>query len=234
MTSADDQWDDWRRDNQAVLGSGDYTPRDLFCAGWAAALSAALGGDETAEVTQRYASDPEWRWLSSTRWLQRTAYGHDTDAPVTDEQRAIDAVHQGFALIMELAEAFGELQWKEWAANRGDVDRDALVGELVDVAHFLANLLVKFGVNDDEWEHLYREKQARNLARQQHGYSARAVKCPDCGRELDKPGAAKVVSGQRGDFIICAHCGERLGQCSGGAVTWRAGLDGDIITWLEP
>jgi hypothetical protein len=175
-----------------------------------------------------------WRWLESTRELQETAYGVDFSQPQTGAQRADNMVHQGFALIIELAEAFGEIQWKDWAQNRGVINRDAMVGELVDTAHFLANMLTYLDVTDDEWELRYREKQERNRARQLHGYDAAATKCPECKRELDKPGAVRLGRRRSADSstpLVCDMCRVWLGWLSrDDLVIWRPGVSVPQVT----
>jgi hypothetical protein len=180
----------------------------------------------------------KWRWLESTRHLQETSFGVDFSQRETGAQLADNVTHQGFALIMELAEAFGEIQWKDWAKDRGQHNRDAVVGELVDVGHFLANLLIHFNVDDEEWERLYRAKQERNAARQAHGYDAKASKCPNCHRELDTPkamvrmGTVKTVGGVEPLYLIrCSGCVQRLGiQPPGSEITWDDGIDIPNVT----
>jgi hypothetical protein len=135
----------------------------------------------------RGATPTEWRWLASTRVLQREAYGDD-EWPKEGEALADSAMVNMFSLMKELTEAGDEIGWKTWITNRGWVNRDAYVGELVDVAHFLANLLVAVGVTDDEWEERYRAKQDVNLRRQRRGYDGVSEKCPRCGRSYDDPG----------------------------------------------
>ena len=81
-----------------------------------------------------------------------------------------------------------EVGWKPWATPRGWVNRDAAVGELVDVAHFLANLLCALDVSDSEWEYLYRAKQEVNRQRMRSGtYDGVSGKCPRCFRAYDSP-----------------------------------------------
>jgi hypothetical protein len=187
------------------------------------------------------AGNSEWRWLESTRKLQETSFGVDFSQRETGAKLADNLVHQGFALIIELAEAFGEIQWKDWAENRGQYNREAVVGELVDVGHFLANLLVHFNVTDDEWEGLYQAKQDRNRMRQATagGYNAKASKCLRCHRELDKPKAlirmVVMMSPSTGNtmaVIRCTGCSQRLGvQMPGEEITWDKGVS---IPGLSP
>lgn len=171
----------------------------------------------------------DWRWLTSTRELQETAYGVDFSKRQEGAELADNLVHQGFALIIELAECFGEIQWKDWAKDRGQHDRDAAVGELVDVAHFLANLLVHFGVTDEEWEQLYQAKQERNRQRQASagGYDAKKSKCPNpaCKRELDKPGATRW----NGNALVCYSCGAYLAAKVMSNIAWEPTVDGNLV-----
>ena len=133
--------------------------------------------------------EPHWRWLASTRRLQEEAYHVDFTALARDPDDLADSIVMNHtALVVELGEFMNEVGWKDWATPRGWINRDAAVGELVDVAHFLANILVRLGVDDDEWESRYQSKQAVNRARQTRGYDARENKCPRCRRSYDDPG----------------------------------------------
>lgn len=169
----------------------------------------------------------KWKWLESTKHLQRESFGVDYTT-LTGEKLAEYLVHNGFALVAELAEAFQEIQWKNWAHNRGVLNRDAMAGELVDTAHFLANAAVAIGIDDDEWERLYREKQERNKVRQSSatGYDAKSSKCPSCRRELDKPGVMVIMKSKHRDALLvgCSHCDELLGTVSGNMIYWQPGV----------
>jgi dUTPase len=179
--------------------------------------------------------DERWRWLESTRRLQEEAFGVNFSERQEGGKLADNLVHQGFALIIELAEAFGEIQWKDWAKNRGQHNRDAVVGELVDVGHFLANLLVHFDVTDDEWERLYQAKQGRNRARQATagGYDNVKSKCPGCKRELDKPGSTLWDSHWL--MLVCSACSALIGSYAAGTreskFIWRDEVDSEAI-WV--
>lgn len=89
------------------------------------------------------------------------------------------------AISVELAEFMQEVGWKDWASPRGWVNRTRAVGELVDVGHFLANLLCALDVTDQEWEDAYRAKQEVNRRRQRDGYDGVSGKCPVCRRSYD-------------------------------------------------
>ena len=124
-----------------------------------------------------------WEWLKRTRELQIAAYGTDP-ASLSSESLADYVIWNHTALIDELSEFLGEVQWKPWAKPRGDANRDAAIGELIDVAHFLGNLAVAMGCTDEEWERRYKAKMELNAARQRDGYD-NSNKCLKCKRALD-------------------------------------------------
>jgi hypothetical protein len=128
-----------------------------------------------------------WSWLASTRVLQAEAFGKDFS--VTDPDEFADSIVMNHtALVTELSEFMNEVGWKDWITPRGWVNREAAVGELVDAAHFLANLLVRLDVTDEEWEQRYQAKQEVNRNRQRVGYDGVSNKCLICRRAYDDTG----------------------------------------------
>lgn len=133
----------------------------------------------------------DWRWLASTRELQRDAFDWDWDK-IRERDDYLDvvatSVMQNFtSAVTELGEALAEVGWKPWASRRF-VNRDAFIEELVDVAHFLANMAVAVDCTDDEWEQRYQAKQQVNRRRQEDGYDGVTGKCPRCHRSYDGAG----------------------------------------------
>jgi len=112
-----------------------------------------------------------WRWLASTVKLQDEAYGVTPTRDVVTRAKLLK--ENLFAAIIELAEASREFSWKSWAHDIAFFNRDRLLEELVDVAHFIANMLVSMGVTDEEWEAAYQAKQAVNRQRQIDGYKVK-------------------------------------------------------------
>lgn len=105
-------------------------------------------------------------WLSSTRELQKTSFGTDP-AALTGAARADYIRWNALAVVDEVHEALFEVQWKPWAISQGEwKDRDDFVDEIVDVLHFVANLLVTAGCTGDELSERYRTKQEVNRQRQ--------------------------------------------------------------------
>lgn len=145
----------------------------------------------------------DWRWLESTKKLQEESFGIDASKMASSPEYFADYIMTNHsALIIELSEFMAEIQWKPWAGSRGDVlNRTLAVKELVDVAHFLANLAVALGVTDEEWEGLYRAKQEVNARRQIEGYDGVADKCPHCRRSFDDA-PPQVVEGE----MFCSGC----------------------------
>jgi hypothetical protein len=129
-----------------------------------------------------------WNWLASTRALQEESFGQDLSSRGDPDEFADAIVMNHTALIVELSEFMQEVGWKNWATPRGWVNRDAAVGELVDAAHFLANLLVRLDVTDTEWQERYQHKQEVNRTRMRTGYDGVSNKCPKCHRSYDDQG----------------------------------------------
>lgn len=127
----------------------------------------------------------QWEWLASTRALQEE-YFLDVDfASMTPEDRATYISTNVLAANLELAELLGEVGWKPWTSPRGWINRDEAVVEVVDVLHFIANILAAMDVSEVELWEAYRHKQSVNRQRQTAGYDGRSGKCPNCGRATD-------------------------------------------------
>jgi hypothetical protein len=128
---------------------------------------------------------PEWSWLDSTYHLQVDTYGYPLDewaarvdtadndlAPLNDVASYLD--WNATAAVQEMAEVREEFAWKPWATDKPFVNRERVRDEVIDVLHFLGNILTAIGVTDDELANAYQEKQLRNRARQASGnYSAK-------------------------------------------------------------
>jgi hypothetical protein len=97
-------------------------------------------------------------------------------------ERALFFKEQALALIFEVAEASHELSWKSWA-TRPYLNREAYIGEIVDVLHFAGNILVMVDCTDTELEEAYYEKMERNRNRMKSGVYTGTDKCPSCKRD---------------------------------------------------
>lgn len=124
-----------------------------------------------------------WRWLESTFKLQTETYHYPyrsfIDAVLNlqgEEECGEVAKHlewNVFAVYQELAELAYEFSWKPWATDPPFVHRERILGETVDINHFLGNILAAIGVTDEEYEAAYRKKQDKNKERAESGsYSA--------------------------------------------------------------
>lgn len=111
-------------------------------------------------------------WLRSTADLQRRAYNHVAE-PDNAFLTSRSIRENTLPLIVEAVELLDNVSWKYWAHDEPFVNRDEVLKEAVDVAHFLANILVAVGVTDEEFWTAYREKQALNLERQIRGYTVK-------------------------------------------------------------
>lgn len=130
--------------------------------------------DELWLFRDRLSHAEGWSWLTSTEALQRYAYGFEV-GDLAGEELADYVAMQTLAAVSELQEFLQCVKWKAWQTGRGRIRRDEAVDELVDVAHFVANLAVALDVGDAEWERRYRAKQIENVDRQlaPGGYAGR-------------------------------------------------------------
>ena len=126
----------------------------------------------------------DWKWLESTDDLQRNTYGYDLDELATGasahaDHRQADNLSKYIdwnvtAAVQELAEVREEFSWKPWATDSPFVHRERVLKEVIDVQHFLGNILVAMAVTDEEYEEAYRLKQSINRKRVSSGnYSAK-------------------------------------------------------------
>jgi dimeric dUTPase (all-alpha-NTP-PPase superfamily) len=77
------------------------------------------------------------------------------------------------AAVQELAEVREEFSWKPWATDQPFVNRERVRDEIIDVLHFLGNMLTAMGVTDEELALYYQHKQDINRQRAASGtYSA--------------------------------------------------------------
>ena len=116
----------------------------------------------------------KWRWLESTRDLQREAFGLDPrmmQGNPTEQARSVK--ENVLAALVELVEVLNEVKWKYWSHEDPWVRRDAILKEVVDVHHFTGNILVAVGITDEEYEEAYQAKQRENSERQRQKYVAR-------------------------------------------------------------
>lgn len=131
-------------------------------------------------------SDMFNRWLLDTLELQITSYGRPEPGTLEGEDLANSVMMNTTAIVAELGEALAEYPgWKTWVTDRSKIDRDAFVGEWVDVLHFIANILTAVGVDDRELSTRYEAKMQKNRDRMESGtYDGVKDKCPECRREL--------------------------------------------------
>lgn len=124
---------------------------------------------------------------------EKTGEQHDPFA-MTPAERAVWMTEMSFGLIDEVGETMDNVNWKSWAKDRGEVNLDEALGELVDVLHFWVNLVLGVGAAggltpEDLARRMYAgyfDKNAVNSTRQDgDGYDARASKCGACGRAFD-------------------------------------------------
>jgi dimeric dUTPase (all-alpha-NTP-PPase superfamily) len=121
--------------------------------------------------------------LDRQRELQKKHYGVDVTT-LSDEERAQYIRDMSLALTDELHEALNETGWKPWATSR-HMNRQAYLGELIDVLHFWCNLVLITNTSEKELLDMYFAKADKNAKRQLAGYDGVAGKCTTCGRAFD-------------------------------------------------
>jgi hypothetical protein len=113
------------------------------------------------------------RWLGQTKEVQEGVFGINAET-LSDEDYAHAWETAAFSVGVEVAEATAHVPWKPWSKKRGRpvdaIQREKAVKELVDAAHFLANLFVLLGVTDEELETEYAIKTEENIRRQKGDY----------------------------------------------------------------
>lgn len=152
-------------------------------------------------------------WLEETRRLQVEAYG--CDPWVFEYAEFGDFINVNVtAMVAELGEMLAEIPgWKTWVTERGRpgmMGRTRAVGEVVDLLHFIANVLIALRCTDLELRLAYAGKMERNRARMRAGdYDGRTGKCPSCGRALDDVGIKEL---NNADGVTLTY---RCGACDG-------------------
>lgn len=74
------------------------------------------------------------------------------------------------ALVVELTETLGELNWKPWKKTQKQINLDKLHLEIVDSWHFLLELSIIAGLDSSKIYNIYLTKNQENLARYNSGY----------------------------------------------------------------
>jgi len=127
--------------------------------------------------------------LAAQERLQREAYHRDI-TNLSQSARVAFIKNMVLAATDELHEALNEVSWKPWASGDPTINDDAFFAELVDLWHFVMNLLL---VAHPGWTPAqvatelsarYQLKNRKNLQRQRDGYDG-TNKCPNCRRALD-------------------------------------------------
>ncbi len=161
--------------------------------------------DNTAESPELFST-----WLNKTKTLQEEYYGKKFED--FDHNELVQWVRINvLAADDELHEALGEISWKPWAKAEF-FNREAYLGELVDVLHFVGNLLVGAGVTDAELNAAYLDKMERNRERQRTNYTG-LEKCFQCKRAVDDieaHGGHMVQSNN--EHQLCEDCCDQSGS----------------------
>lgn len=119
------------------------------------------------------------------------------------------------ALESELDELQNETGWKPWATSR-HVNIDAARGEWIDAWHFMMNLALALGMDEQMIVDMYAAKLQKNMLRQYEGYDGVSTKCFQCHRAYDDD-AVKCYPPVHGEG------GMKLGYCDVKKVQFSVG-----------
>ena len=149
--------------------------------------------------------------LEMQRQLQLRINGYDIryQGP---ETRIDNITMNVLAAKMELSELLNEVGWKPWATSR-HVNQEAAQRELIDVWHFLMNLMLHLNMTADDLYEGYHRKNAVNHERQATGYDGISGKCPQCRRDLADVVLKEIIT-QHPTPRVDLHCvcGRHIGS----------------------
>lgn len=151
-------------------------------------------------------------WLGETRDIQTEYFGYNFDKLTPARPENIPALIKYLSwntksAMHELVEADNETSWKPWQHDDPYVNRDAYVGEVVDVLHFLGNMLVALDCTTEELNAAYTTKLETNRERQRRKYRIQDAgeKCCLCLRALDDHAVQVAPSGD-----MCVPCADKV------------------------
>ncbi len=91
--------------------------------------------------------------------------------PPSSEPNPTQVAYQTVSIVGELGEILEEYQnWKPWRKNPPKYDRGRLLYEVVDLWHFVINLTLYLGFNENELFNAFLEKNKINFERQEANY----------------------------------------------------------------
>lgn len=147
--------------------------------------------------------------MEAQKKLQEEVFGHDF-ASMSTEDRIEFITWNILAATDELHEALNEVGWKPWASSK-HINTESFKSELIDVYHFLMNLFIVAGMDEDEVKAAYFAKRAKNVKRHEVGYDGVNGKCGWCKRSYDDDGVA-CRPPREGSFT--AYCGKNHAEFS--------------------
>jgi dUTPase len=146
--------------------------------------------------------------------LQNRVMLEQTLAAMDTGERIAYIKENVLAAFSELNEVLNEIGWKSWASSK-HINSEAYVKEIIDLWHFMMNMLLALGVSPAETATLfhtrYLEKRGVNEKRQVEGYDGVKTKCPHCKRDLEEVevGFSRLLNGQL-DQLWCGGCEQVL------------------------
>lgn len=173
-----------------------------------------LNGDGTP--TQEFLDEDAFLQMLRMQWALQVKTYQNVIPRMTVEERVQYIKDNVLAAEDELHEAIRETSWKPWAKGTF-IREEAYVGELVDLYHFVMNLMLAVVGPDMEIKTVdelasvmytrYLEKRGVNIQRQLDGYDGVSTKCPGCGRAYDDRGVTCMPRDKlTPDTVTPAYC----------------------------
>lgn len=160
-------------------------------------------------INNEFHNDRLARMIRMQYILQTETFGFDF-ASMSTQERVNYIKENVLAMTDELHELLAETSWKPWAKSTFLREEKAM-SELVDVWHFMMNIMIAIAPNAEaselaeELATSYFKKREVNVQRQEDGYDGVSTKCPNCNRALDDTSAVTMAGGPRVKFI-CVGC----------------------------
>lgn len=146
--------------------------------------------------------------LEMQRELQRNSYNVDPGLLGTRSEGIQYIKDMVLAAEDELHEILGEVDWKPWTQGERKINHDGVKKEIVDLWHFMMNLMLVVNMSSDELYTMYMKKCAVNAERQRNGYDGRSTKCFNCKRAFEDVTLTEIKKdGTNITELVFCQCG---------------------------
>lgn len=148
-------------------------------------------------------------WIDLTTSLQANFMADGDPVLLEGEAKTHFIQWNALAAITEIAEMLDEVGWKPWATSR-HVNADRVIEEIVDVMHFLGDILRAVDCDGHQLTRVYLNKNLVNAGRQVDGYDGVMGKCPNCHTDLTEADPLQMYQVNRGHGLpLLQFCTQR-------------------------